>query len=415
MKRFLAPMLALTLIAAGSCSKSSSPPIRVGTVYPLTGSQEEGGHEEFGGVQLAADLVNEDGGVNGRPIELVPMDVEGADAAPAAVASLHDQGVNLVLGSYGSTISSPAAEAAARRGMFFWETGAVGDMTGTGAGDLVFRVAPTGGVLGHAAIAFIAQELAPKLGRDPSTLRFAVAYVDDSYGQAVARGALDEIAAHGLTLSGQFPYDPRQSDIARVAGDIAASRANVLFVAAYIDDGVALRREIVSQGTHLVANIGTSSSYCMPQFGAALGADALGLFASDKPDSDSFNAAGLTADGRALLARARAAYSDKYGTEMSAPALAGFSGAWALFHDVMPSASAMTPSGIAASAQQTRIPAGGLPNGSGLQFGPPGSPEAGANLRAASVIWEWVGIGQRAVVWPPQFATTDIQTIAIAP
>jgi hypothetical protein len=82
---------------------------------------------------------------------------------------------------------------------------------------------------------------------------------------------------------------------------------------------------------------------------------------------------------------------------------------------VMPSASAMTPSGIAASAQQTRIPAGGLPNGSGLQFGPPGSPEAGANLRAASVIWEWVGIGQRAVVWPPQFATTDIQTIAIAP
>ena len=384
-------------------------------MYPLTGSQEEGGHEEYGGVQLAADLVNEDGGVNGRPIQLVPMDVEGADAAPAAVASLHDQGVNLVLGSYGSTISSPAAEAAARRGMLFWETGAVGDMTGTGAGDLVFRVAPTGGVLGRAAIAFITQELAPKLGRDPSTLRFAVAYVDDSYGQAVARGALDEIAAQGLTLSGQFPYDPRGSAIARVARDIAASRPNVLFVAAYLDDGIALRREIVSQGTHLVANIGTSSSYCMPQFGASLGADALGLFASDKPDGDSFNAAGLTADGRALLARARAAYRDRYGIEMSAPALAGFSGAWALFHDVMPSAGAMTPSGIAASAQTTQIPAGGLPNGSGLQFGAPGTPEAGANLRASSVIWEWVGIGQRAVVWPPQFATTQIQAIEIAP
>ena len=415
MKRFLAPMLALTLIAAGSCSKSPPQPIRVGTVYPLTGSQEEGGHEEFGGVQLAADLVNEDGGVNGCPIELVPMDVEGADAAPAAVASLHDEGVNLVLGSYGSTISSPAADAAARRGMLFWETGAVGDMTGTGAGDLVFRVAPTGGVLGHAAIAFIARELAPKLGRDPTTLRFAVANVNDSYGEAVARGALEEIAAQGLTLAGQFPYDPRNSAIARVAGDIAAARPDVLFVAAYLDDGIELRRQTVSQGIHLVASIGTSSSYCMPQFGSSLGADAVGMFASDKPDSDALNNAGLTADGQALLARARAAYSDRFGTEMSAPALAGFSGAWALFHDVMPSASAMTPTSIAASAQQTQIPAGGLPNGSGLRFGAPGSPDAGANLRAASVIWEWVGIGQRAVVWPPRFATTDIQTIAIAP
>ena len=35
----------------------------------------------------------------------------------------------------------------------------------------------------------------------------------------------------------------------------------------------------------------------------------------------------------------------------------------------------------------------------------PGSPDAGANLMATSVIWEWVGVDQRAVVWPPQFAT----------
>ena len=33
------------------------------------------------------------------------------------------------------------------------------------------------------------------------------------------------------------------------------------------------------------ANIGSSSSYCMPAFGRRLGADAVGLFASDKPDA----------------------------------------------------------------------------------------------------------------------------------
>ena len=163
-----------------------------------------------------------------------------------AVDQLHDPGVDLVLGSYGSTISAPAAEAAARRGMLFWETGAVGDMTGPGAGDLVFRVAPTGGVLGRAAIAFIAEELAPELDRDPSTLRFAVAYVDDVYGQSVAAGA----EARSRSRAHRRRHVPlrlrtrRHGEARRTR--IAAAEPDVLFVSAYLDDAIALRREIVA-------------------------------------------------------------------------------------------------------------------------------------------------------------------------
>jgi hypothetical protein len=36
------------------------------------------------------------------------------------------------------------------------------------------------------------------------------------------------------------------------------------------------------------------------------------------------------------------------------------------------------------------------------------------NLRATSVIWEWVSPGERAVVWPPRFATTPVDPIRIA-
>ena len=54
---------------------------------------------------------------------------------------------------------------------------------------------------------------------------------------------------------------------------------------------------------------------------------------------------------------------------------------------------------------------GGLPNGSGLEFAPPGGTDAGANLRAASVIWEWTEVNRREVTWPPQFATAPIATL----
>jgi branched-chain amino acid transport system substrate-binding protein len=414
MRRFRSlALLVVLLLAAAGCAGGGDPPepLRVGAVYPLSGTQGMGGVDEYRGVVVAAELANHDGGVAGRRIAVERVDVPEADAAPGAVEALARRGIDLVLGSYGSTISSPAAAAAAGRGSLFWETGAVGKLAGPGEGDLVFRVAPTGGLLGRNAIAFVADQLAPRLDREAASLRFAVAAVDDVYGRAVADGARAELRDRGLRLTADVAYDPRRYDPAKVVRQVAAGRPDVLFVVAYLEDGVALRREQVRQHLPLLAGIGTSSSYCMPEFGARLGRDALGLFASDKPDTHGINPHGLTREGRALLARADAAYQAAYGASMSAAALAGFSGAWALFHHVLPAARSPAPADVAAAARAVRVPRGGLPNGSGLEFGAPGGPDAGANLRAASVIWEWTELNKREVTWPPQFATAPIAAI----
>jgi len=441
--------LAATSALAVSCSGGGPPALRVGAIYPLDGSQGPGGVQEYRGARLAAEFVNDAGGVDGRPIQLRAINVPGADAATSAVAMLRAQGYGLVIGSYGSTISVPAAEAAAARGMLFWETGAIAEidddaappseasgeagaaagaaaseaaaMAGgratipvTPASDLVFHVPPTGAVLGRAGIDFMIDQYAARLHRPPEDLRFAVANVDDVYGRSVARGAVDALHARGLRLVGTFPYDEHTADMTTLVGRIDAARPDILFVSAYVKDGVDMRRQLVRAHVPLVAAIGSSSSYCMPAFGAALGKDAVGLFASDKPDADSIDPAGLLPDARALLGRASAAYRERYGIPMSSPALAGFSAAWALFHDVMPRAEDLTPEGIASAAREVDVPRGGLPNGSGLRFAPAGSPDAGSNLLASSVIWEWVGVDRRAVVWPPEFATQPPRWIPIA-
>ncbi|TMK17028.1 MAG: amino acid ABC transporter substrate-binding protein, partial [Actinobacteria bacterium] len=203
MKRTLAMLLCSSLLVAGvSCSKDAQP-IRVGAIYPLTGSQGPGGRDEFRGVSLATDLVNVDGGVGGRPIQLAPLDVAGGDAAPGAVDTLADQGIRFILGSYGSTISQPAAAEAARRGVLFWETGAVGSSSPSSGGRLFFRVAASGQLLGSDAISFVDRQLLPKLRRSPRSLRFAVANVNDVYGSAVADGAIARIRALGLPFVGR--------------------------------------------------------------------------------------------------------------------------------------------------------------------------------------------------------------------
>ncbi|MFN2595210.1 MAG: hypothetical protein ABR579_10025 [Actinomycetota bacterium] len=257
----------------------------------------------------------------------------------------------------------------------------------------------------------MAHRFAPLIHRDPKHFRFAVANVSDIYGSTVARGAVEELHRLGLHLAGRFPYDAARFSAKHLVHRIASVHPDVLFVSAYLDDGVAISHQTLAQHLDLAGSIGTSSSYCMPQFGAALGKKAVGLFASDKPDAGSINRRGLAPSARKLLDRAAAAYRSKYGEAMSAPALAGFSAAWALFTDIMPDASSLSPYDIAAAARATSLPVGALPNGSGLEFRSDPGPGLNDNLRAESVIWEWVGVNKRAVVWPPRYSTHPIRAL----
>ena len=406
----IAVVLSVVALAASMVAAADRGPITIGAVYPTGGSQGPGGTAEYNGVLLAAEYVNARGGVDGRPIRVELRETDSPDQVPAAMASLIDDGVPVILGSYGSTISRPAAEIAQERGIVFWETGAVGQLgMGAVAGDRVFRFPPTGVSLGRAAVSFAVEQLVPKLGGSASDLRYSVLYVDDYYGRAVGEGALAQIREAGLTLAAEVPYRIADADYASIIRAVAEADTDVLLVSAYLDDGIALRAETVRQRVPLIASVGTSSSYCMHEFGQALGADAVGLFASDKPDGHVLDPAKLSPDAADALVWARDQYQQRFDHAMTAPALTGFAGGLALFRHVMPEAASVTPDAIAAAARAVKIPQGGLPNGSGLDFAASGTD----NQRAISVIWEWVAPGERAVVWPPAFATRSILPLEI--
>ena len=412
--RRVAGLVAVLLLVTTGCGlgRGDGDAITIGALYPMSGSQGPGGVEESRGAQVAVELANRDGGVNGRKVKLKLVDVDVGSAAPKAMRDLHADGIDLVIGTYGSTISAPAAEVAAQEGMLLWETGAVGQMTGPGAGESFFRIAPQGGHLGRGAVEFIRDQLAPMLGRtDP--LRWAVAYVDDLYGRPVGEGAVAEVERGGGVLAGRFPYDVHRYDAAELVGRIAESRPDVLFVSAYLDDGVALREATLDAHLPLVASIGTSSSYCMRAFAAKLGAGAVGLFASDKPDGPQMREDALTPQGRGALSWARDRYKQRFNDEMTAAALAGFAHTDALVGHVLPASRGLEPDQVAATARSLKLPKGTLASGSGLDLAGPGDPDAGENRAAVSVIWQWVAPGVQAVVWPEALATRPLQPIPI--
>lgn len=411
--RYLAAVAALALSAGcgGATATRHAGALVVGAVYPTGGAQGEGGIEEWHGARLAADLVNARGGVGGREVEVRLVDVERGEDAPAAMRSLQREGVDLVIGSYGSTISAPASVAAAAAHQLFWETGAVGEtVPGAGAGRTFFRLPPAGQTLGTEAVAFVRTEVAPRR-HVTRPLRYSLVAVDDVYGNAVADGARAEIERSAQVLAGVHRYDPRRFDATALVREVARDRPDVLFVTAYLDDGIAIRKATVAQHLRLLANIGTSSSYCMEDFGEELGHDAVGLFASDKPDAHQVNVAALSPDARDALAWAQPEYERRWHDDMTAAALTGFASTWALLHHVLPAAASTSVDDVAAAALRLLLPRGSLPNGSGLDLAPAGAADAGTNRAAASVVWEWVGVEQRAVVWPAAFANHPVELL----
>jgi len=436
--------------AAGSSSDSpalTGDPVRIGAVFPISGTAASLALEELRGVQLAADFVNADGGIDGRRVVLDIRDLESGDAAPAAMASLRSDGVSVVIGAYSSELSIPAAAAADKAGLVYWEAGAVADqLTGQGL-PLVFRVGASSTNLGDNSADFAATQLAPRLGTTAAGVRLAIVAADDAYPQSVAAAAASTARANGSQIVDQQTYNLTYPDWPRVMAELAAAKPSVIILASHIDDGVAFRKAMVTAGLKVAALIGSTMAECTPDFAGELGTDAIGVFASDRP-TGGFQPSALDPAARAIYDRLATAWAidnpvtapaDEYGTgpDPAAPpssgpvivgpidetspaagpseeALSGFSAAWALFQDVLPAAAqgGLSAERIAAAARSLDLPAGSLPNGAGIKFSSAAA-SLGQNLRAAAVIWQWQAVQKYTFVWPPTYATGSIQFVPL--
>ncbi len=452
--------------APSASSAASGPatasPIRIGAVFPLQGTAGLLAADELEGVRIAVDLANADGGVDGRPLALDVRDLETSQDAPAVMRSFADAGVSIVIGSYSSDLSIAASQAADAAGLVYWESGAVADrLTGRGL-PLVFRVGASGSDLGSGSATFAASQLASPLGRTAKTLRVAIVSAQDDYATSVADAAARTLDDAGVPVVARATYLPQAPDFAPVMTELAAARPDVVILASHIPDGIAFRRAMLAADLHVGALIGSTMAECDPDFAGELGADAIGIFASDRP-TDGFRPEALTPAARAVYDRFETAWqaastapgsslgagtaeggygsdgtTGRYGDESSgssdgdasaasisgpaeAPgaeateeALAGFTAGWALFQHVLPDVAGghIDAAAVAAAARAVDLPVGSLPNGAGLRFS--GDPAIlGQNTRASAVIWQWQAVRHYEYVWPPTYATGPITSVPL--
>jgi branched-chain amino acid transport system substrate-binding protein len=152
---FLVLTASVLVLLAASCSnddtapRNSDEPIRIGWVGPLTAGAAAVGNEMLAAANVAVDEINAEGGVLGRPVELVTRDtMADPEAGTTAMGELIDEeGVAVVIGEVHSSVAVAEIEVAHDRGVPFIVADAWADEITAAQHGEVFRIAPVNSLI----------------------------------------------------------------------------------------------------------------------------------------------------------------------------------------------------------------------------------------------------------------------------
>ncbi|HEY1623463.1 MAG TPA: ABC transporter substrate-binding protein [Streptosporangiaceae bacterium] len=220
--------------------RSGESAVQIGVLVPLAQpGWVEAGRHLLAGLELAAADVNDGGGIDGRPLELVVRDT-AADPrrATAAVDELARLGVAALAGEYHSVVARAAAARADALGVPFLCSSAVLDALTEEPTEWVARLAPAQSHGWQIYADFL-------LGAGHT--RIAVAAEPSAYWASGTRVLRDYLAPRGGTVT---ELDARSADLTAVSGkamceELLSSGATALLVlAGFPEPAVSIVKEV---------------------------------------------------------------------------------------------------------------------------------------------------------------------------
>lgn len=270
-------VLVMTSAVAGSSVFGSTPvraatPIRIGFAMSLSGSLAAGGKQCLLAMQIWRDEINANGGVIGRPVDLVYYDDE---STPSNVQSIYAKlvdvdGVDLLVSPFGTNQIAPAMPMVMQRKLVYMA------LFGTGVNDefkydRYFQILPNGP---ESKRSLSAGFFDVAMSMDPKPQTTAIVGADAEFSQNILAGARDNIREAGLKIVYDRSYPPTTIDFTPVVRSIQAANPEIVFVASYPQDSVGMVRS-VNELKYLPrmfggAMIGLSFSNIKAQFGSGL-------------------------------------------------------------------------------------------------------------------------------------------------
>jgi branched-chain amino acid transport system substrate-binding protein len=271
---------------AGVSAHAQQSPVKVGVILPLSGGAGPQGQHVTQAIQAMAAIINESGGVMGRPVEILSRDDESTPAIGVSRANeLLTQGVSVIIEGWNSPVALAMQPVISRAGILDITAFASADAILSGEGNpLAVRLNASNSQGGAAVAAVIANKLKAK--------RVAFLTQNDAYGngtQASIEAELKRLGyAYEKVAEEKFPFT--QSDFRVALTNVKAANPDVT-VAINANEGLGMpalirqSRQIRLPG-QLLAALGTVA----PSVISVAGDAANGLMGTDIyfPDVEPF-------------------------------------------------------------------------------------------------------------------------------
>lgn len=220
--------------SAATSQTGSQEPIRIGIAAPLTGTSASYGELMVDGAQIGIDEINAAGGVNGRMLELVPLDDKNDPSEAALVAQrfCDDESITAVIAHGGSTNTLAAAPIYEEAGMpFIGPSSNNPTITELGYEHFV-RLGLRDDRCGNQVVAMLVNNLGIK--------KIGVIYANNDYGVGNLEGAQTAAEALGAEVVAKETYNPGlEKDFSTIINQLQRSGCEgVVIYADHTDAGL---------------------------------------------------------------------------------------------------------------------------------------------------------------------------------
>lgn len=237
MKKLLAMMvcscMVLTLVACGE-KGSDEDVIKIGLNYEQTGSAATYGQDHVDGIQLAVDEINENGGINGKKIELVVMDnkTDTNEVVNVATTLIDDEEVVAILGPATSGATATGMEIGNKKGIPTLSASSTrDDIPFDKKGNVIkygFKICYSDSYQGPILASFAIKKGATK------AVIFGDATTD--YSKGLSKSFKEQFTKEGGTIVSEVTYQEKDTDFQAQITKIKDLDFDLLFVPGYYQE-----------------------------------------------------------------------------------------------------------------------------------------------------------------------------------
>ncbi|RYU08838.1 amino acid ABC transporter substrate-binding protein [Nocardioides iriomotensis] len=244
-------VLALAACGGGSSGdgdggEQSSEPIKIGTSLPLTGEFSQPGQAAKEGYEVWQKMINDEGGLLGRQVELVVKDdASNQNTIVADYNALISQDkVDLLLGTFSSLLNLPASSVAERNQMLYVEpAGGSPEIFSRGYQYLFFAQQATADKQGKVFAEWVAS-----LPEDQRPKTAAYPTLDDPFAGPVVDGIRAMLEPAGVETVYQETYAIDTKNFDTIVNAMKNADPDLVVNGAQFEDGIGMTRSMLKAG-----------------------------------------------------------------------------------------------------------------------------------------------------------------------